>query len=94
MFEPISRYADLEELEIVDEGGRTIRYVARRFLPDPDALEVAGQVAVRPPDRPDLLARRVFDDPLQYYRLCDANGVMHPNELTERERRLRVPTRR
>ena len=35
-------------------------------------------------DRVDNLAHRYLGDAEQYWRLCDANGVMHPRELVER----------
>jgi hypothetical protein len=34
-------------------------------------------------ERLDMTSNRVFRDPLQYYRLCDANGAMNPFTLVE-----------
>ena len=42
-------------------------------------------------DRLDNLAQRYIGDPEQFWRLCDANGAMRPDELTEViGRRLRI----
>ena len=34
------------------------------------------------PDRIDRLSAQYLGDPLAYWRLCDANGVLQPEELT------------
>ena len=34
-------------------------------------------------ERPDTLADRYLNDPEQFWRICDANAVMAPNELTQ-----------
>lgn len=42
-------------------------------------------------DRLDNLAAQYLGDPELFWRLCDANSALHPEELTERVgRRLRV----
>ena len=42
-------------------------------------------------DRLDNIAARYLGDPEQFWRICDANGVMRPDELTETVgRRLRI----
>ena len=42
-------------------------------------------------DRLDNLAARYLGDPEQFWRLCDANGAMRPDELTQTSaRRLRI----
>jgi nucleoid-associated protein YgaU len=33
-------------------------------------------------DRLDMIAAKIGGDPEQYWRICDANNVMHPLELT------------
>jgi len=48
--------------------------------------------AVTQAERLDNITARYLDDPEQFWRLCDANGAMHPDELTaEIGRRLRIP---
>ena len=68
-------------------GGRS-RGV-RRLIPDPAALQT-HQVAAG--DRLDLIAFRFYQDPEQYWRICDANRALLPEDLTrEVGRRLRIP---
>jgi nucleoid-associated protein YgaU len=42
-------------------------------------------------DRLDLLAARYFGDPLQYWRIADANPTPSPDELLEPGRVLIIP---
>jgi hypothetical protein len=42
--------------------------------------------------RPDLLAYRTLGDPEQFWRLCDANAVLRPVDLTaDPGRPVRIP---
>lgn len=89
MFFRGSRYENVPEAELVTADGRTIRYKRIRFIPD-----TPGSVPyrVQPDDRPDLVAYRTAGDPELFWRLCDANGVMRPDELTaEPGRLLKIP---
>jgi hypothetical protein len=82
MFEPTSRYADLEVATHVEPDGRAINYVRRRFLP-PGPGRLLVEVTVAPGDRLDLITARTLGDPEQFWRIADANGVLHPAELTQ-----------
>lgn len=87
--EPGSRYDGVEtatlSLRRSDGSEREVRYLRRRFLPQlPRDAEVLAEHRVVDGDRPDNLAARYLDDPLQFWRLADANGVLHPLELTAR----------
>jgi nucleoid-associated protein YgaU len=42
-------------------------------------------------DRLDLLAARYFGDPLQFWRIADANPAASPDELLEPGRTLIIP---
>lgn len=79
---PTSRYAAVERAEFEMPDGTPAPYLRRRFVP-----REAGTVVSRHPvvegDRPDLLAARYFGDPEQFWRLADANGVLHPGELVD-----------
>jgi hypothetical protein len=89
-FAPTSRYAGLP-LATVTIAGTVHPYVTRRFLPDPDELALLVDHVVVSGDRPDLLAFRYLGDAELFWRLCDANRVMFPTELTATiGRRLRV----
>jgi hypothetical protein len=88
MFDPKSRYYALETAtrDVAGRDGavREIRYVRRRFLPAPATdAETLAEHAVVDGDRLDTVTARYLDDPLQFWRLCDANHTLHPFELTE-----------
>ncbi len=87
MFDRTSRYfnAKTKTLDVVDDEGRTreVRYAERRFIP-PDSNSLSMQEhTVLDGERPDSLAARYLGDPTRFWQMCDANNVMHPDELTE-----------
>jgi hypothetical protein len=86
MFDPKSRYAKLDTatLTVVAADGvaTQIRYVKRRFLPAGPG-QVLAEYQVTSGDRLDNITARYLGDPLQYWRICDANNVLRPEELTE-----------
>jgi hypothetical protein len=87
MFGPTSRYAGLPvaayTLVAVDGTTSEIRYVTRRFLPAPDTSGLLAEHVVAPGERLDILAARYLGDPTQFWRLCDAAGILVPEELEE-----------
>jgi hypothetical protein len=92
MFEHTSRYYGLEVTTWSGPDGRTVSYVRRRFLPQGEDLPLLAEVAVVQDERIDLVAYRTLGDPLAYWRVCDANNAMDPQELTaEPGRLLRIP---
>ena len=91
LFPVTSRYhgIDTDTLETVE--GRTITYLRRRFVPQPEGFTVIQEHSVIESDRLDNLSSHYLGDPEQFWRLCDANGIMHPEELTETiGRRVRI----
>ena len=62
--------------------GTTISYVQRRFLPQPGQLVQLQQHSVVQGDRLDVLALQYLGDPTLFWRICDANGAMRPEDLT------------
>ena len=91
MFFRGSRYERVDEAELTAADGRIIRYKRMRFIP-----ENAGTASyiVRQGDRPDLAAYNTVGDPEQFWRVCDANNAMRPEELTEtvgRQIRITLP---
>ncbi len=81
MFEPTSRYAALP-LATRDVAGRQVTYVRRRFLPPVDSFAPLLQHRTQQGERVDTIAAQHLGDPQQYWRICDANGVVDPLELT------------
>lgn len=87
-----SRYATRLEAEHTDRQGQTVRYLRRRLLPAAEELAVSSEVRVQDAERFDSLAARALGDPEQYWRICDANNAMRPQELLERVGELiRIP---
>jgi len=90
-FGPSSRYHDVPLATTIDRDGNPVRYLRRRFLPDPDALVQVGEHKVEPGDRLDLVAAAAFSDSELAWRICDANLCLDPDELTRQPgRRLRI----
>lgn len=78
---PTSRYAQVERAIHVAADGTPLHYLRRRFIPQASGPELGVHEVVEG-DRPDTIAARHLGDPEQFWRLCDANGVMHPRDLT------------
>jgi len=98
VLEPSSRYATvgIATAAVPDGvgGTRDVRYLRRRFPPQPGTLPTLAEHTVVRGDRVDLIAAAHFGDPTQFWRICDANPVLHPGELGAPERigeSLRIP---
>lgn len=92
MLEDDSRYAELPTATIKDSEDRVISYTRRRFLTPIHQDIQSIEITVSEGDRLDSLAAQFYDDPLQFWKLCDANEAMDPFSLTETVgRTLRVP---
>jgi hypothetical protein len=87
VFEPTSRYFQVPtaELTIRDAAGelRVVRYVRRRFISGAPSNATLLSHAVVQGERLDHLAARYLGDPTQFWRICDANDVLRPEELVE-----------
>lgn len=74
--------------------GQEIVYLRRRFLPllsTADNDPVFAQHTVTQGERLDNITARHLGDPEQFWRVCDTNNAMNPQELTaEIGRRLRI----
>ncbi len=99
MFEPNSRYFDIENVTIKSEesgnnnNNRTIVYKKRRFIPSADKIPLLQEVIVTGGDRLDVITSRTLGDPEQFWRICDMNEATHPLDLTnEIGRILKIPT--
>jgi hypothetical protein len=90
-FAPNSRYHGLPIADGELPDGRTVRYVQRRFIPPPEQFALIEEHEVQQSDRLDALAARYLGDPLAFWRICDANAALRPDDLTEAPgRRLRI----
>ena len=92
MFPTTSRYHEIETAKYTTPEGRQYAYLRRRFLPAAAPATVLAEHVVVQGERLDNITALYLGDPEQFWRLCDANGAMHPDELTaEVGRRLRIP---
>ena len=91
MFSITSRYYNVEQLKFEMSDGRKIVYVRRRFIPAADRFALLQEHSVAEGERLDNITALYLGDPEQFWRLCDANNAMRPDELTETiGRRLRI----
>ena len=91
MTDPGSRYANVETTTLVTVDGEEVRYLLRRFLPDGLKHPLLTEITVTQGDRLDLIAYRTIGDPVQFWRIADANNAMRCEELTEEiGRKLRI----
>lgn len=82
-FPPNSRYNGIPLLTYTFPDGRTVSYLSRRVVPPPERYTTLASHTVVQGDRLDNLSARYLGDPEQYWRLCDANGALRPDELIE-----------
>ena len=90
MFARGSRYEPVPEAVYVDR--RRPRAAVQAAAAAPARPVTVQAHLVVDGDRLDLLAHRYLGDPEQFWRICDANGALRPEELTrEAGRRLGIP---
>lgn len=93
-FEPGSRYYDVETATRVvrdaDGNERLIRYQRRRIIPEQGDLPTLAEHRVTEGDRLDNITARYAGDPTLFWRLCDANVVLRPEELEAVGRIVRI----
>lgn len=91
LFSATSRYYGIETQTLGLPQGRTIIYLRRRLVPPPERFQLLQEHTVVQGDRLDNLAAQYLGDPTLFWRLCDANRAMRPEELTETVgRKLRI----
>jgi hypothetical protein len=80
-----SRYANLPVLHTTDSRGRVVAYKATRVIGPSDF--VSGHLVVEG-DRLDRIAYDHYRDPERFWRICDANVTMWPEELVSEPGRV------
>jgi hypothetical protein len=91
LFPVTSRYHGLGTAETETADGTKIVYLRRRLVPQPERFQTVQVHSVAEGDRLDNLAAQYLGDPELFWRLCDANRALRPDELTERVgRELRI----
>ena len=92
MNDPEGRYAKSMVLYRAGADGKLVAYLARRFLPDPDTLTIAGVAATAPGERLDLFSARVQGASTAWWRIADAHRLIDPAVLEDPPlQRLKVP---
>ena len=91
VFSPTSRYYGLPTTTLETADHQVIPYLVRRFLPAPERFALLTQHLVTQNERLDNVSYQYFGDPGAFWRICDANRAMRPEELMERiGRNLRI----
>ena len=89
MFQPTSRYYNVEIAEWTAGDGRVVRYVRRRLIPLEPQPALAEHTVIAG-DRLDNVTARYLGDPEQFWRVCDANRAERPDDLTARPGRVLI----
>jgi hypothetical protein len=89
MFASGSRYERVPQAVYVGRSGRPIPYVLLRTFPAHAPTE--RTIVLRDGDRLDLVSFRFYGDPEQYWRICDGNRVLRPEDVEVAGRRLLIP---
>jgi hypothetical protein len=89
MFFKGSRYENVDEDEIENGAQRIIRYKKIRFTPETKSRQAHS---ICQGERLDNLAYRYFRDPELFWRICDANPTLWPDDLIATTgRSVRIP---
>ncbi len=91
MFPINSRYYGIATVTLETQDGKQIVFLRRRFVPSPERFDLLTEHTVSEDERLDNITAIYLGDPEQFWRICDANGVIRPEELTETVgRRIRI----
>jgi hypothetical protein len=90
MFTTRSRYTSVADATFQGANGRAVKYKALRITPDTTSLQ---SHTVAQGDRLDLIAFQQYGDAEQFWRICDGNDALRPDDLTQEVgARIRIPT--
>jgi hypothetical protein len=94
MFDRNSRYANIGTSVLTEQqadgSSREIRYLQRRFIPAAEEMTVLVEHRFAQGERLDTVTAGYLGDPLQFWRICDANEVRDPEELERVGRSIRI----
>lgn len=80
MFFKGSRYANVQDATLAGADGREVRYKKTRFIPNTRGR--FGHV-INESERLDHIAWRYYRDPERFWRICDANTILWPDDLLD-----------
>ena len=90
-FPPTSRYYATRTKTLTLEDGSQLVYLSRRFVPPGSAFALLSTHTVIAGERLDVIAAQELGDPQAFWRLCDANDALRPEDLTSPiGRRIRI----
>lgn len=90
MFDPKSRFANLDTYVVTDRRGRSVVVVP---VPPAPVQSMRGLHLLRQGQRLDHLAQKYLSDPAGFWRICEINNVMLPEALTETQE-VAIPRKR
>ena len=83
-FPSSSRYFASETAEYKPTpDAQPVTYIRRRFLSSASRFTPIGVYTVKQGDRLDNITASFLGDPEQFWRLCDANNALEPDDLTD-----------
>ena len=89
MFSTRSRYAPVADATYRAQDGRGVKYKTLRVTPNTKSIE---NHTVAQGDRLDLVAFQHYGDAEQFWRICDGNDALRPDDLTQQNgARIRIP---
>lgn len=80
MFDEKSRYSKSKPYAVEDHRSRKVLVIPVPPVPDQQPL---GRHLMKQGQRLDHLSGQYLDDPAGYWRICEINGTMLPEQLTE-----------
>lgn len=90
-FPPTSRYHGTPTKTLALDDGSKLVYLSRRFVPPGGSFALLSTHTVTAGERLDIIAAGELGDALAFWRICDANDAMRPDDLTATiGRRLRI----
>jgi hypothetical protein len=89
MFSDNSRYKSTETYTVTDSRGRTVTVVG---TPKPLTIKLLGYHRLLQGQRMDHLAYKYLGDGTAFWKIAEANSVVLPEALTERQEII-IPTK-
>jgi hypothetical protein len=83
IFPPTSRYYGIAQVSFVQADGETLACLSRRFLPPSSRFALLHTHVVAEGERLDVVAARELGDALAFWRICDANDAVRPDDLMQ-----------
>ncbi len=90
LLSPASRYHDIPLGTRVLADGRSVAFLKRRFPMEPTRMRHLAEHLSSDSDRLDRIAALYLGDPTLFWRICDANLALHPDEVLQEAGRLVV----